>query len=218
MRRPVWATAWTDRDICSIDADVLLDRARQALGHRADFLDRRRHLVDRRRGLLGGGGEIVGVARDALDRLRHLLDRRRRLRHGAASDSVSRLTRLDRRRHLGDRGGHLLRRRRHLLRRRGDGLDRGGASPRSPPTSPSPTRPGCVVLAVTCSIDAASSLIDDTSCSVDAAMRLGLRRGLLERGRHLVQPAERLVERADLDVGAVRRPRRRCGRCRRRRR
>ena len=61
-----------------------------------------------------------------------------------------------------------------------------------------------VVLAVTCSIDADSSLIDATSCSVEVATALGLRRGFLERCRHLVQPAERVVERARLDVGAVR--------------
>ena len=93
---------------------VLLDGGGEALGHRADLLDRRRHLVDRRRGLLGGGGEIVGVAGHAADRLRHLLDGRRRLVDRRGQRLGVAADRLDRGGHLRDRGGHLLGRGRQL--------------------------------------------------------------------------------------------------------
>ena len=64
------------------------------------------------------------------------------------------------------------------------------------------------VLAVTCSIEAATSLIDDDQALGRAADRFGLGRRLLERGRHLVDAAQRVVERSDLGFGALRTPRR----------
>ena len=94
IARPLPATDWIERDICSIADGVLSHRRRQVVGHRADFLDRRRHFVDGRRRFLGRGGEIGGVAGDAVDRSGHLFDRCRRLvdgrcqRLGVARDAL----------------------------------------------------------------------------------------------------------------------------------
>ena len=94
MRRPLAATACTERDICSIDAAFCSTAVARLSVIAPTCFDRRRHLVDRRRGLFGGRRELVGVAGHAANRLRHLLDRRRGLGHrrvqviGVAPDAL----------------------------------------------------------------------------------------------------------------------------------
>ena len=188
---------------------VLLDRGRQALGHRADLFDRRGHLVDRRRRFFGRGGEVVGVGRRRLGSIATSLRSPPPFRSTADDQAVGvAADALDRGGHLGDRARDFCGGGRHVLHRRA-----------SPPESSAVVSSiaaavsvidaaRLAVLPVTCSIDAATSLIDDTSSSVGGGDRLGLRRGLCERGRRSRSTApSRVVERAELRI--ARRSRRR---------
>ena len=70
------------------------------------------------------------------------------------------------------------------------------------------------MLADTCSIDAASSLTDDTSSSADAATDSACAAVSFSDAAISLTPLTAVVEAAHLRVGAFRRPRRRCARCR----